>query len=135
MRWQVEMTPIGKTDAQAVVVEAESWQKALQGARALRGESGPMSGFSIELLESGYRAVDPMARLVYVVKRAPDDAAITATLAGAITKKQSIPPPAAKPAEAAKPEPPKAEPPKAVEVPKKSLKQTIAFGSGGIAAI
>jgi hypothetical protein len=38
MRWQVEMTPIGKTEAQSVIVEAESWQKALQGARHLRGE-------------------------------------------------------------------------------------------------
>src|SRR5215471_9107716 len=117
MRWQVEITPIGKADAQAVVVEAESWQKALQAARAMRGESGPMSGFSIELLESGYRAVDPMARLVYVVKRAADDAAITATLAAAITKKQSIPVPAAKPVEPPKPEPPKAEPPKPAPEP------------------
>src|SRR5215468_5610013 len=115
MRWQVEMTPIGKTDAQAVVVEAESWQKALQGARALRGESGPMSGFSIELLESGYRAVDPMARLVYVVKRATDDAPVTTSLSQAIAKKASVPVPRAEPF---KPDAPHAEAPRPAAIPK-----------------
>ena len=70
MRWLVEVTSIDKTDSQSVTVEAESWQRALQSARAQRGESGPISGFSIELLDDGYRAVDPMARLRYVVKRA-----------------------------------------------------------------
>lgn len=40
-----------------------------------------MSGFSIELLEEGYRAVDPLARIRFVVKRAPDDAVITTPLA------------------------------------------------------
>src|SRR3954467_530530 len=69
MRWNVEVTAIDKTESQAVVVEAESWQRALQAARARRGESGPISGFSIELLDEGYRAVDPMARLRYTVKR------------------------------------------------------------------
>jgi hypothetical protein len=77
MRWLVEVTSIGKTDKQPYCVEADSWQRALQSARALRGDTGPMSGFSIELLDVGYRAVDPMARLVYVVNRAADDAPIT----------------------------------------------------------
>jgi hypothetical protein len=78
MRWVVEVSSIGKTDLQKFCVEAESWQRALQAARAERGEEGPMSGFSIELLEEGYRAVDPIARVRFVVKRAPDDAPITA---------------------------------------------------------
>ncbi|HSO40620.1 MAG TPA: hypothetical protein VLT33_49170, partial [Labilithrix sp.] len=39
-----------------------------------------MSGFSIELLEEGYRAVDPLARVRFVVKRAPDDMALTPAL-------------------------------------------------------
>jgi hypothetical protein len=78
MRWHVEVTSIGKTDGQSFCVEADSWQRALQSARGMRGETGPMSGFSIELLEEGYRAVDPMARLRYVVKRAADDAPLTA---------------------------------------------------------
>src|SRR6185295_7347794 len=70
-----------KTELSKYVVEAESWQRALQAARAQRGEEGPMSGFSIELLEEGYRAVDPLARVRFVVKRAPDDMPITAPLA------------------------------------------------------
>src|SRR3954468_18141476 len=78
MRWLVEVSSIGKTDLQKFCVEAESWQRALQAARAQRGEDGPMSGFSIELLEEGYRAVDPLARVRFVVKRAPDDMPITA---------------------------------------------------------
>ena len=78
MRWVVEVSSIGKTDLQKFCVEAESWQRALQAARAQRGEEGPMSGFSIELLEEGYRAVDPLARIRFVVKRAPDDMPVTA---------------------------------------------------------
>ena len=31
----------------------------------------------IELLPDGYRAVDPVGRLRYVIKRAPDDAVVT----------------------------------------------------------
>src|SRR5436309_2127437 len=77
MRWLVEVSSLGKTDLQKFVVDAESWQRALQAARAQRGEEGPMSGFSIELLEEGYRAVDPLARVRFVVKRAPDDMPVT----------------------------------------------------------
>lgn len=73
MRWLVEVTALGKADREGLCVEAESWQKALQGARAERDDKGPMSGFSIELLDDGCRAVDPMLRLRYEVKRAPDD--------------------------------------------------------------
>ena len=80
MRWLVEVSSLGKTDTQKFCVEAESWQRALQAARGQRGEDGPMSGFSIELLEEGYRAVDPLARVRFVVKRAPDDMPITATV-------------------------------------------------------
>ena len=77
MRWLVEVSSLGKTDTQKFCVEAESWQRALQAARSQRGEDGPMSGFSIELLEEGYRAVDPLARVRFVVKRAPDDMPLT----------------------------------------------------------
>ncbi|MGH7297853.1 MAG: hypothetical protein ACRELB_23135, partial [Polyangiaceae bacterium] len=73
MRWLVEVASLGKSDKESLFVEAESWQKALQAARAQRGESAPMSGFSIELLDEGCRAVDPMARLRYEVRRAPED--------------------------------------------------------------
>lgn len=73
MRWLVDVTSLGKSDRESLFVEAESWQKALQAARAQRGESAPMSGFSIELLDDGCRAVDPMARLRYEVRKAPDE--------------------------------------------------------------
>ena len=58
-------------------VEAPQWQPALQKARALRGDNGALSNFSIELLDEGYRAINPMARLRYIVKRAPDSAPLT----------------------------------------------------------
>src|SRR5882762_1504510 len=78
MRFFVHVTPIGKVDTQSYCVEADSWQKALQSARTLRGETAPIAGFSIELTdEGGCRAVDPAARLRYVVKRAPDTAILT----------------------------------------------------------
>ena len=104
MRWLVEVSSLGKTDTQKFCVEAESWQRALQAARSQRGEDGPMSGFSIELLEEGYRAVDPLARVRFVVKKAPDDMPITAVLSkeaarggvapAAPSKAASVPPPA-----------------------------------------
>ncbi|MBL8607542.1 MAG: GAF domain-containing protein [Myxococcales bacterium] len=61
-----------------------------------------MSGFSIELLEDGYRAVDPLARLRYVVRRAPDDAVLTGAGAAPAAPAPAAPAPAAPPA-AAKP--------------------------------
>jgi hypothetical protein len=76
MRWFVEIAPLGKSTGEAtkLCVEAPAWQPALQQARALRGDDGPISGFSIELLDNGYRAVDSSARLKYLVRTAPDDA-------------------------------------------------------------
>src|SRR5262245_56320773 len=95
MRWLVEVSSLGKTDLQKFCVEAESWQRALQAARAQRGEDGPMSGFSIELLEEGYRAVDPLARVRFVVKRAPDDMPITTATPPVKDKTKKSMPPAA----------------------------------------
>ncbi len=79
MRWFVEISPMGNKGGQdlTLCVEAPQWQPALQKARALRGDNGALSNFSIELLEDGFRAIDPMARLRYVVKRAPDNAPLT----------------------------------------------------------
>ncbi|WP_235879866.1 GAF domain-containing protein [Polyangium aurulentum] len=54
-------------------VEAPQWQPALQKARVLRGDEGALSNFSIELLDDGYRAIDPSKRLRYVVRKAPAD--------------------------------------------------------------
>ncbi len=78
MRWLVEVTALGKSDKESLVVEADSWQKALQAARSQRGDTAPMSGFSIELLDDGCRAVDPTSRLRYEVRKAAEDAVASA---------------------------------------------------------
>jgi hypothetical protein len=72
MRWLVEVMSLGRTEKDSLYVDADSWQKALQVARTLRGETEPMSGFSIELLDEGCRAVDPASRMSYEVHRADD---------------------------------------------------------------
>jgi GAF domain-containing protein len=79
MRWFVEISSLGPGGAQPVTlcVEAPQWQPALQKARALRGDDGALSNFSIELLDDGYRAVDPAKRLRYVVRKAPADAPLS----------------------------------------------------------
>src|SRR5262245_10756832 len=80
MRWFVEISALGSktsTSATTLCVEAPQWQPALQAARALRGDDGALSGFSIELLDDGYRAIDPALRIRYIVRRAPDDAALS----------------------------------------------------------
>lgn len=77
MRWLVEVAPIGSKETQNYCVEADSWQKALQSARKLRGDSAPMSGFSIELMNEGCKAVDPASRLRYEVRRTTDDTPLT----------------------------------------------------------
>lgn len=71
-----------------------------------------MSGFSIELLEEGYRAVDPLTRVRFVVKRAPDDMPVTAPLAkdgkaGVAPSPPSIPPPSITGSTATKSVPPR----------------------------
>ncbi|MDF3066458.1 MAG: putative stage sporulation protein [Polyangiaceae bacterium] len=78
MRWFVEVSRVGDSTAdEKYCVEAKQWQAALQEARKLRGDSGPLSKFSIELLDDGYRAVDPKQKLRFVVAKAPLDAELT----------------------------------------------------------
>ena len=78
MRWNVDLSSIGSEQPpMRYCVEAEQWQKALQHVRALRGDEGPLGSFSIELLDDGYRAIDPMTRTRFVVTRAADDAALS----------------------------------------------------------
>ena len=78
MRWFVEVSRVGESGvAEEYCVEAKQWQAALQEARKLRGDSGALSQFSIELLDHGYRAVDPTLKLRYLVTKAPDDAKLT----------------------------------------------------------
>ena len=57
-----------------------------------------MGGFSIELLEDGCRAVDPLARLRYEIHRAPDNAELTVaplppSEASPLVTRPSAPPP------------------------------------------
>ena len=84
MRWHVEASlglanatgNVGAIDSDATV-EADSWQRALQAARVLRGERTPMSGFSIEALPDGtFRAADPIKKITFVVRPAGDDATL-----------------------------------------------------------
>lgn len=117
MRWQVEVSTMGKDALDPYTVEADSWQRALQAARKLRGDESPMSGFSIELLSDGCRAVDPAARIRYDVKRAKDDAPLTPGAEGLAPAPRKAPRPAdSKPqvapaaAPAAAPAPTKKEP-------------------------
>src|SRR5882724_1077244 len=79
MRWFVEVSRVGENSSdERYCVEAKQWQAALQEARKLRGDSGPLSKFSIELLDDGYRAVDPKQKLRFVVAKAPQDAELSA---------------------------------------------------------
>ncbi|WP_438027001.1 GAF domain-containing protein [Sorangium sp. So ce233] len=96
MRWFVEISSLGQNapPSRKVCVEAAQWQPALQKARALRGDDGPLNNFSVDLLETGYRAIDPATRVRYVVQRAPDDAALT---------EDAVAPAGASPAAAARP--------------------------------
>src|SRR5882724_724781 len=78
MRWFVEVSRVGENSSdERYCVEAKQWQAALQEARKLRGDSGPLSKFSIELLDDGYRAVDPKQKLRFVVAKAPQDAELS----------------------------------------------------------
>jgi hypothetical protein len=124
MRWFVEITPLGAKPGSVtpLCVEAPQWKHALQKARALRGDEAPLSNFSIDLLDDGYRAIDPIARLRYEVRRAPDNTPITTSVP---------PPPPAEPA----PAKPTTEPPKAPETKKADLSGTIAYASKGEALI
>ena len=74
MRWYVEATKVGThTPPVTLVVDAEAWPRALQAARAIRGESGPIADFTIELLDDGCRAIEPHGLVTYRVTTAPDD--------------------------------------------------------------
>ncbi|MES1175717.1 MAG: GAF domain-containing protein [Myxococcales bacterium] len=78
MRWFVEVSRVGESSiAEKYCVEAKQWQAALQEARKLRGDSGALSKFSIELLDRGYRAVDPALKLRYLINEAPADSPLT----------------------------------------------------------
>ena len=71
-RWFVEVSPVEASSLkERYCVEALQWQQALQQARKIRGDRGPVARFAMELLEAGYRATDPATRLRYTVSKAP----------------------------------------------------------------
>jgi hypothetical protein len=129
MRWFVEISSLGKDAAapKVLCVDAAQWQPALQKARSLSGDDGPLSNFSIELLDDGYRAIDPATRHKFIVRRAPDDEPLSEAPPAA-------PAPAAKastpaPAPAAKASTPA--PAKAAAAGSAGLATTMVFGSQG----
>jgi hypothetical protein len=73
MRWFVEVAEGSYTAAERWVVEAAHWQPALKEARSLRGELGETAGFSVELLEDGFRAIDPSTLVRYILRQAPEE--------------------------------------------------------------
>jgi putative methionine-R-sulfoxide reductase with GAF domain len=126
MRWFVEISSIGASSDSPVklCVEAPQWQPALQKARASRGDEGPLNNFSIEVLDEGYRAVDPATRQRYFVRKAPDDAPLTTSAPAAA--------PAAPAAPVGKPQPMLEDHP----APKmRAPMQTSPFGSSGDATV
>jgi hypothetical protein len=113
MRWFVDISPLGANEGQRQkwCLDAAGWQPALKEARAIRGETGPLGGFSIELLDDGARAVDPVSRLTYVLRSAPDNAPLSHVHGDAVHD-EAVKPAAAKSqppaAAAAKSQPPAA---------------------------
>src|SRR5690349_25117705 len=94
MRWFIEVSRIGETAAvEKYCVDAKQWQGALQEARRLRGESGPLSKIAIELLDAGYRAVDSALNVRYLVHKAPRDAPLTPGAARSSSPTSAPPPP------------------------------------------
>src|SRR5882672_5875655 len=96
MRWFVEVASSSQKEApEQWVVEANQWQPALQAARSLRGEAAEMVGFSIELLEDGFRAIDPATFVKYIVRRAPDGTPVSRPLSRPPTGSRAAESPAA----------------------------------------
>jgi GAF domain-containing protein len=117
MRWYVEVSRIGEGGEKTrYTIEAKQWQAALQEARKRRGDEGPLSKFSIELSDDGYRAVDPALRVRYVVNKAPADAPLGgdngAAVASAPPSTVTAPPPTV-----SAPPPTASSPPPASNVP------------------
>jgi hypothetical protein len=78
MRFFVEVSSIGDSGSPTrLCLEAKQWQSALEDAREWLGDRAPLSTFSIEVTDEGYRAVNSELRVRYAVRRAPDHAPLT----------------------------------------------------------
>ncbi|MGZ3423209.1 MAG: GAF domain-containing protein [Polyangiales bacterium] len=94
MRWFVEITSLATSaPASRLTVEAATWQGALAQARNAQKDTAPLSNFTIEVLPDGYRATNGLARMRYVVSKAPDDAPLFSG-----DKPDSVPPDSKSPA-------------------------------------
>src|SRR5262245_14454059 len=92
MRWLVEVSRVSDgSSTERYCIDARRWQSALQEVRRLRGDEGPLPKLTIELLDAGYRAVDPELKVRYIVTEAPADMPVTA---GAQVRHSTQPPPA-----------------------------------------
>ncbi|HEU4535713.1 MAG TPA: hypothetical protein VFS00_16410, partial [Polyangiaceae bacterium] len=72
----------GSGPATTLVVEAASWQGALQGACALRGEEVGLDQITVELIAEGYRALNTETRARFELRKAPDDAPLSQASSG-----------------------------------------------------
>jgi hypothetical protein len=91
MRWLVEVSRVSDgSSSERYCIDARRWQSALQEVRRLRGDEGPLPKLTIELLDAGYRAVDPELKVRYVVSEAPAGTPVTA---GAQVRHSTQPPP------------------------------------------
>jgi hypothetical protein len=78
MHWLVEVSRVGEEAAsERYCIDARRWQSALQETRRLRGDAGALPKLTIELLDHGYRAVDPVLKVRYLVSEAPPDMPLT----------------------------------------------------------
>lgn len=86
MRWFVDVSGDGvSARAERYCVDANAWQTALQATQKLRGDRAPLSRLSVELLQEGYRAVDPVGGVRYQVSQAPSDAPLISTPANGVS--------------------------------------------------
>ncbi|HEU4404022.1 MAG TPA: hypothetical protein VFS43_01825, partial [Polyangiaceae bacterium] len=77
MRWYVALLSEGPEPAANLVVEATSWQGALQSAFELRGEQVSLEQIAVELIPDGYRAVNTETRATYELRKAPEGAPLS----------------------------------------------------------
>jgi hypothetical protein len=78
MHWLVEVSRVGDTvPSERYCIDARRWQSALQEARRMRGDAGALPKLTIELTDSGYRAIDPEIKVRYFVSEAPPSMPLT----------------------------------------------------------
>lgn len=92
MRWLVSVTSLGKTESEPLQIEADTWQGALQLARAERGDGDSLGSLTIEVSETGCRAVDASSLLSYDVRPLADgESAPAAPAVAAVARASGAP--------------------------------------------